>query len=167
MPERAARRVDWAKIRVDDFLGRATPMPPPTYAAVIAHSHAHGLPLTAHMVTLEDAKGLVTAGVDVLGHSVRDASVDDALINAMLERDVCLHPTLTRELSTYVYAERPDFFDDPFFLEETDPDVIAELERPLVEGAWADFLLLRDDPLADIRNSRSIEGVWVGGNRVR
>ena len=33
-------------------------------------------------------------------------------------------------------------------------------------GAWADFLVLRDDPLADIRNTQSLESVWIAGNRV-
>jgi imidazolonepropionase-like amidohydrolase len=252
--ERAERGVDWAKIRVDDFLGRAEKMPPATYAEVIEHARAHDLPLTAHLVELEDAKGLVRAGADVLGHSVRDAHVDDELIALMRERNVCLHPTLTRELSTFVYAERPAFFDDPFFLRDADPAVIRELERPerqrefrgeaadfyraalptaernmmrlheagvriafgtdsgpparfqgyfehlememmraagmsprdillsatrdaaacmrldgvgtLVPGHWADLVILERNPLDDIRNSRTIESVWIAGNRV-
>jgi imidazolonepropionase-like amidohydrolase len=252
--ERAERGVDWAKIRVDDQLGRTERMPPATYAATIQHSHARSLPLTAHLVYLEDAKGLVRAGADVLGHSVRDAPVDDELIRLMRERNACLHPTLTRELSTFVYATRPAWFDDPFFLREADPAVIRELERPerqrafggeaadfyraalptamrnmitlheagiriafgtdsgpparfqgyfehlelammqeagmrprdilltatrdaaacmrldaigtLVPGHWADFVVLRDNPLDDIGNARSIESVWIAGNRV-
>ena len=36
----------------------------------------------------------------------------------------------------------------------------------LEPGAWADFLVLRADPLADIRNTRSLESVWIAGNRV-
>jgi imidazolonepropionase-like amidohydrolase len=31
--------------------------------------------------------------------------------------------------------------------------------------AWADFLVLGSDPLADIRNTRSVESVWIAGNR--
>ncbi|MGI8739974.1 MAG: hypothetical protein ACR2KU_10195 [Gammaproteobacteria bacterium] len=56
--------------------------------------------------------------------------MDDELIDLMRERDICLHPTLTRELSTFVYAGHPDFFADPFFLREADPEVIRELQRP-------------------------------------
>ena len=33
-------------------------------------------------------------------------------------------------------------------------------------GNWADFLVLRADPLADIKNTRSIEQVYIAGNRV-
>jgi imidazolonepropionase-like amidohydrolase len=34
------------------------------------------------------------------------------------------------------------------------------------EGKWADFVVLTGDPLADIRNMRSIESVWIAGNEV-
>jgi imidazolonepropionase-like amidohydrolase len=122
--------VDWVKFRVDDFLGQGTKMAPEVYRAVIRAAHEHGLPAAAHLVYLEDAHGLMEAGVDLLAHSVRDHPVDERLIRMMRERDVCLSPTLTRELSTFVYGERPDFFDDPFFRAEADPEVLAALEDP-------------------------------------
>jgi imidazolonepropionase-like amidohydrolase len=33
-------------------------------------------------------------------------------------------------------------------------------------GKWADFIVLSEDPLADIRNMRSIESVWIAGNQI-
>ena len=36
----------------------------------------------------------------------------------------------------------------------------------LEPGKWADFIVLRANPLEDIKNSRSIESVWIAGNRV-
>ena len=33
--------------------------------------------------------------------------------------------------------------------------------------AWADLLVLREDPLADIRHTRTLESVWIAGNRVK
>ena len=36
----------------------------------------------------------------------------------------------------------------------------------LEPGAWADFLVLRDDPRTDIRNTHSLESVWIAGNSV-
>jgi imidazolonepropionase-like amidohydrolase len=33
-------------------------------------------------------------------------------------------------------------------------------------GSWADFIVLAADPLEDITNSRSVEEVYVAGNRV-
>jgi imidazolonepropionase-like amidohydrolase len=36
----------------------------------------------------------------------------------------------------------------------------------LETGRWADFVVLNADPLADIKNMRAIDSVWVAGNRV-
>jgi imidazolonepropionase-like amidohydrolase len=36
----------------------------------------------------------------------------------------------------------------------------------LEPGAWADFVVLRQDALRDIRNTRTLESVWIAGNRV-
>jgi imidazolonepropionase-like amidohydrolase len=251
-----AMGADWVKIRVDDGLGQRQAMPEPVFRAVAAESEARGLPLAAHMVYLEHAKSLVRAGADLLAHSVRDAPVDAELIGLMRERGICLNPTLTRELSTFVYGSRPAFFDDPFFLREADPEVIRQLEDPerqrrtreseagryfqralplaqanmkalldagvriafgtdsgppgrfqgyfehlememmaeggltpmqilvsatgdaarcmgldeqlgtLQPGRWADLVVLERNPLEEIRNTRTIESVWIRGNRV-
>lgn len=37
----------------------------------------------------------------------------------------------------------------------------------LEAGKQADFLILSKDPLLDIKNTRSIESVWIGGNKIR
>ncbi len=137
-PEQAVERVnaaadmnvDFIKIRVDDNLGTTDKMPPDIYQAVIETAHARGLKLTAHLYYLEDAKGLLNAGADFIAHSVRDVDVDDELIGLLTENDVCVCPTLMREVSTYVYEERPEWFDDPFFLKDADPAVLAALEDP-------------------------------------
>lgn len=33
-------------------------------------------------------------------------------------------------------------------------------------GKWADLLVLNADPLADIRNTRQIDSVWIAGRRL-
>lgn len=119
---------DVVKIRVDDNLGRTEKMTPETYQAVIDTSHERGLKLTAHMYYLEDAIGLMEAGADLLAHSVRDQAVNDELITLLRDSGVCYCPTLMREVSTYVYESRPEWFDDPFFTKETSADVIAALD---------------------------------------
>jgi imidazolonepropionase-like amidohydrolase len=43
---------------------------------------------------------------------------------------------------------------------------ISQQVGTLEKGKWADFLVLSANPLDDIRNTRSIESVWVGGVRV-
>ncbi|MBA3884732.1 MAG: amidohydrolase family protein [Acidobacteria bacterium] len=254
--EVAALKPDWIKIRVDDNLGATTKMAPEVYRAVIEEAHGHKLRVAAHMFYLADAMELLRAGADLLAHSVRDRPVDQELIDLMKARDVCLSPTLMREVSTFVYESRPSFFDDPFFTREVDPQVIAALEDPtrqastaksraaqaykkglevarrnvkalhdagvriasgtdsgpparfqgyfehleleelmragltpaqallagtgtaaacmgladrlgtLEAGRAADFVVLSRNPLEDIRHTRTIESVWIAGNRV-
>ena len=126
----AATKVDWVKIRVDPNLGAGS-MPLPIAKATIDRAHALGLPVAAHLYTLGDAKQLVRDGLDVIAHSIRDQPVDDELIALMRPRDVCVIPTLTREVSTYVYESTPLFFRDPFFLMAADEAVVTELRNPV------------------------------------
>jgi imidazolonepropionase-like amidohydrolase len=133
----AATQPDWIKIRVDDNLGISRKMPPEVYRAVIEEAHARGLRVTAHIFYLEDGKGLLRAGVDMIGHSVRDRPVDDEFIALLKARDVPYSPTLTREVSTFVYESEPAFFSDPFFLRDADPAMIARLREPDRQAAMA------------------------------
>ncbi len=121
---------DVVKIRVDVNLGAGRKMARETYEAVIQTSHERGLKLTAHMYYLDDAKGLLEAGADLLAHSVRDTEVDDELITLLRDSGVCYCPTLMREVSTFAYEARPDWFDDPFFTKEVDPAVVTALDSP-------------------------------------
>ncbi|REL24928.1 hypothetical protein DYD21_15495 [Rhodohalobacter sp. SW132] len=134
---------DWTKIRVDDGLGTREKMQPDVYSAVIEASHGHNTPLAAHIVQLEDAVGVVENGADLVAHSVRDNPIDRELTDLMLDSDICITPTLTREVSTYIYRDRPDFFDDSFFLAKADPNVLEELQQPDVQerytGEAADY----------------------------
>lgn len=122
--------VDYIKIRVDPTIGPAGKISPEVYTAIIEQAHSHNIPVAAHLYYLKDAKGLLDAGVDFIAHSVRDREVDGELIDKLKEKDVCLCPTLTREVSTYVYESTPDFFSDPFFLKHADPQVIEQLKNP-------------------------------------
>ncbi len=130
-----AMRVDLVKIRVDDNLGSTKKMPAEAYRATIDQAHTLGLKVAAHIFYLQDAKDILGAGGDFLAHSVRDAPVDRALIDQMKSRDVCLCPTLMREVSTYVYESRPAFFDDAFFKREADAATIAALEAPSYQAS--------------------------------
>jgi len=253
--EVAALKPDLVKIRVDDNLGTTPKMTPAVYQAVIDQAHQRGLRVAAHVYYLDDAKGVLRAGADFIAHSVRDRDVDDELIGLLKQGDVCLCPTLMREVSTFAYESEPAFFSDPFFLREADPAVLAELRDPkrqagvrgsraaqeykkalevasrnlkrladagvriamgtdtgpparfqgyfehmelelmakagltprqvllsatgdaargmragglgtIRPGAWADLLVLRANPLDDVRNTRALESVWIAGNRV-
>jgi imidazolonepropionase-like amidohydrolase len=131
----AATRPDVIKIRVDDNLGSSAKMAPEVYRAIIDEAHKHNLRVAAHLFYLEDAKDLLRAGVDIIAHSVRDKEIDDEFIALMKARNVPYCPTLTRDLSTFVYESRPDFLSDPFFLRDADPDVVARVQEPARQQA--------------------------------
>lgn len=122
--------VDFMKIRVDDNLGTTTKMSEEVYRAVIGRSHERGYRIATHMYYLEDARKLLEAGSDLIAHSVRDVPVDQAFIDLIKEKGVGYCPTLTREVSTFVYGDTPEFFNDPFFLREYDRETIAPLMDP-------------------------------------
>jgi imidazolonepropionase-like amidohydrolase len=254
--ELAAQKVDVVKIWVDDHWGHYKKIRPELYKAIIDESHKRGMRVVAHIFYLDDAKQLVAAGLDGLGHSVRDREVDDALIKLLKEKKSFVVPTLVREESTFIYATPPAFLDDPFFSRWVDAEVIKQLKDPawgakvkadpdfakfpgqlkmgqknlkklwdagvlvafgsdtgpparfqgffehrelelmveagltpaealqaatknaaealrisqdfgtLVKGKRADLILLDADPLSDIRNTRKISKVWIGGREV-
>ncbi|MCG8467795.1 MAG: amidohydrolase family protein [Gemmatimonadetes bacterium] len=134
----AALGADFIKIRVDDNLGATVKMTPEVYGAVIERAHDLGLPVASHLFYLEDAHGLLDAGVDFVVHSVRDRDVDPELAHKLIEQDVCYTPTLVREYVIYAYEEVPEFFSDPFFLAEADTAVLARLSDPEAMARVAD-----------------------------
>ena len=253
----AERRVDIVKIWVDDHLGRQRKIPLALSKAIIDSAHKHKMKVAAHIFYLDDAKQLVEAGLYGLAHSVRDAPVDDALIASMKKRGAWqAAATLTRELSTFVFATPPAWIDDPVFTRSVGPEVLATLKSAayrkgvasdpdfaklpgfletakrnlkrladagvkygfgtdtgppgrfpgffehlelelmveagltpmqaiqaasrnsaeflgeaknlgtLEAGHWADLIVLTRNPLADIKNTRSIEQVLIAGNRI-
>ncbi len=246
---------NFIKVRVDDNLGRTPKMSPVLVDVLINEAHARRLPVAVHLFYLDDAKSILNAGADLIAHSIRDLAVDDELLNLIKTKDVCYIPTLTREVSTFVYEGEPEFFADPFFLKEVDSSILDQLRAPdrqsrmrrsssaqaykaglevamanlsvlsaagvsiamgtdsgpparfqgyfshlemqmmvaagmspfdvirsataiaadcsnatdvgtLEPGKWGDLIVLGENPLADISNTKSIEGVWLAGNRV-
>jgi imidazolonepropionase-like amidohydrolase len=125
----ADKKVDIVKIWVDDHLGREQKIPLPLSAAIIENARKHNLRVAAHIFYLEDARALVNAGLYGLAHSVRDKPVDDALINLMKQKGAWqMAATLTRELSTFVFAKDTPILSDPFFTRGVSPSVLATLK---------------------------------------
>jgi len=75
--EDAAKKVDIIKLWVDDRDHTVPKLSPELYSAGIDEAHKHHLRTIAHIYTLEDAKGVLRAGIDNFAHSVRDKEVDD------------------------------------------------------------------------------------------
>ena len=63
----AKRKADVVKMWVDDHHDTFDKLSPSLYGAIISQAHQRGLKAFAHLYELEDAKGLVRAGLDVMG----------------------------------------------------------------------------------------------------
>jgi imidazolonepropionase-like amidohydrolase len=93
--EIAARKADIVKIWVDDRGGKYKKLTPEIYGAIIDEAHKRGLRVTVHIFNLEDAKGLIRAGVDVFAHGIRDKDIDDELVAMFKQRpNLVLTPNL-------------------------------------------------------------------------
>lgn len=247
--------VDWLKIRVDDNLGTTEKMPWAAIEAVFQAANARNARVATHIFYRDDALRVLELGSDLIAHSVRDQPLDDPFVAKLLESGVCYVPTLTREVSTFVYATRPDFLDDPFFTKSAKQSEVDRVSNPqfmagmaasptaagyrkalaqaqdnlrivqgsgvpvafgtdagppgrfpgyfehvefflmkeagltppeilqsatsiaaqclglqdvgtLTSGKWADFIVLKQNPLQDILATRSILSVYVAGNLV-
>lgn len=91
----AERGVDMIKIWVDDRDDQYEKLSEELYSAVIDEAHANGLRVSAHVFDLEDAKGLLRAGVDIFAHGVRDQDIDEEFLQLVRERpNVILIPNL-------------------------------------------------------------------------
>lgn len=246
---------NFIKVRVDDNLGATQKMPRNLFDALVDQAHIRRLPVAVHLFYLEDAKYILNAGADLIAHSIRDLPVDSEFISLIKDKGICYIPTLTREVSTFVYESEPEFFSDPYFLKEADPAILEELKTPerqsrmrnsrsaqgyklalevamanigalndagvkiamgtdtgpparfqgyfehmemqmmveagmspldairastgiaadcinvgdvgtLEPGKWGDLIVLAANPAEDIENTKSIESVWIAGNRV-
>jgi len=68
----------------------------------------------------------------MLAHEIRDREVDDTLMSDMRKHGVVITPTLSRELSVFVFADSPAWLKEPFFINGTTPERLkraAELKE--------------------------------------
>jgi len=90
-----ARDLDMIKIWVDDRDGQYEKLTPELYGAVIDEAHQNDIQVAAHLFDLEDGKGLLRAGLDVMAHGVRDRDIDEEFVELVRERpNVVLIPNL-------------------------------------------------------------------------
>ncbi|QMV17763.1 amidohydrolase family protein [Granulicella sp. 5B5] len=126
----AQLHTDIVKVWVDPLHGKMPEMSSDIYASVIDEAHADHLHVAAHEYALEDARQLVSDGVDVLAHSVRDQPVDDAFIRSMLQHHTWYIPTLALDEAFYIYATDPAIMRSEFFRQAAGPQLLAKLEAP-------------------------------------
>ena len=154
------------KMWVDSHHGTFQKLKPQVYGAIIDQAHKRGLLAVAHLYELADAKLLVEAGLDMIVHSVRDTDVDRGLIRRLLARGVTYCPTLTREQSTYVYADSPKWLDDPFFARGVEDSLVQELRTTLRDTQRNDpeLEINRENFRMAMRNLKALSdaGVKIG-----
>lgn len=157
--------VDMIKIWVDDLHGRMPKMAPEIYTAAIRQAHARGLKAAAHIHDLADAKGVVRAGVDIVAHGVRDMPVDREFIDLMLEKGAWYVPTVNINEAEYIYAEHPEWLEDPFLQPALNPELAAHLR----DATWRKQALAKADAprkavATNIANLRALHaaGVKIG-----
>jgi imidazolonepropionase-like amidohydrolase len=93
--ELVAKKVDIIKIWVDDRNGKYPKLGPELYGPIIEEAHRRGQRVIAHIFNLDDAKGLMKAGIDAFAHGVRDKDVDDELLAMFKQRpNVIVVPNL-------------------------------------------------------------------------
>lgn len=93
--ENAARKVDIIKFWVDDRAGKVQKITPAQYAAIIDEAKKHGIRATAHIFNMDDAKGLMRAGLEIFAHGVRDKDIDQETIDMVKARpNLVLMPNL-------------------------------------------------------------------------
>src|SRR5882672_5074238 len=93
--ELAEKKVDIVKVWVDTRDDKYKKVPPEIYGPIIDEAHKLGLRVTAHIFNMEDAKGLMRAGLDAFAHGVRDKDVDDETVAMFKARpNLILTPNL-------------------------------------------------------------------------
>jgi imidazolonepropionase-like amidohydrolase len=131
--ELVARDVDIVKIWVDDRNGRAPRLQPALYRTVIDAAHQRDRRVNAHVFYHDDAEGLVAAGIDGLVHMVRDVEMSDALIAAIVARNVYVNANLSNPRRATQVGTPPWLTAvDPMLqllMESVGGDVIAKMDK--------------------------------------
>lgn len=70
----------------DNTRGGMKKMPPEVYTALIDEAHKHGITVHAHATALDDQKGVVRAGVDVLVHTIANQKLDDEFLALLKQK---------------------------------------------------------------------------------
>jgi imidazolonepropionase-like amidohydrolase len=162
-----AQSVDAVKIWVDDAGGRVPKIAPELYRAAIDEAEKNDLDVYAHVFYLEDARGLVEAGVSVLAHSIRDQEIDDELVTRMKEKDVLYVPTLVAHEAGIAHADGAAWIGEASMRETVSPDVVdALLSEEFVASARANpgLAASREQYAVALRNVKKLAdaGVRIG-----
>jgi imidazolonepropionase-like amidohydrolase len=123
----APHHPDFVKIWVDDRNHTQKKLTPDLYTAAVDEAHKHNLRAIAHVYDLEDAKGLVRAGIEGFMHLVRDKDIDDELIQLLKQHPGVFFTPNLGVTSRSLESGRPAWLDDPLLHETIPPGQIQKL----------------------------------------
>jgi imidazolonepropionase-like amidohydrolase len=123
----APHHPDFVKIWVDDRNHTQKKLTPELYGAAVDEAHKHNLRAIAHVYDLEDAKGLVRAGIEGFMHLVRDKDIDDEFIQLLKQHPGVFFTPNLGVTSRSLEAGRPAWLDDPLLHETIPPGQIQRL----------------------------------------
>src|SRR5262249_28355676 len=125
----APHHPDFVKIWVDDRNGRQKKLTPPLYIAAADEALKQSLRPIAHVFDLDDAKGLLRAGVVGFVHMVRDQDIDDEMIALLKQHPGVFFGPNIGITSCGLDAGRPGWLDAPLLHETIPPAQIQKLEQ--------------------------------------
>ncbi len=103
----------------DNKRGSMKKLSPEVYTPLIEEAHKHGMIVHAHATNLEDQKGVVKAGVDVLVHTLMAEKVDDEFLAILKAKKPYWTPVMG-------LADRSELCDgDNGFIEQVLPDSVV------------------------------------------
>jgi imidazolonepropionase-like amidohydrolase len=148
-PEEARRRVrevvakkpDVIKFWVDDRNGTKEKFGPDIYGAIIDEAHRAGVKAIAHIYELEDAKGVVRAGVDGTAHMVRAPGPDEELLTLMRESGAFVFTSMGIQR---MMVHGLDWLDDPALAETVAPETLAAARAMLGQATPEVVSMLKD-----------------------
>ena len=125
----APHHPDFVKMWVDDRNHTQKKLTPELYSAAVDEAHRHNLRAIAHVYDLEDAKGLLRAGIDGFSHLPRDKDVDDEFMSLLKQHPKVFFTPNVGIYSRGIESGRPAWLDDPLLHETIPPGEIQRLER--------------------------------------
>jgi imidazolonepropionase-like amidohydrolase len=139
-----AKNPDVIKFWVDDRNGTKEKFGPKVYTAIIDEAHKGGKKAIAHIYELEDAKGVVRAGVDGTAHLVRAPGPDDELLSLMKERGAFVFTSMSIQK---MMVDGDAWLDDPALAETVDDDSRGAI-RAMLGQATPEIVTMMTDGYA-------------------
>jgi imidazolonepropionase-like amidohydrolase len=139
--ELALKGPDFVKFWVDDRNGTKAKFGPDVYSAIIDEAHENGLRAIAHIYELDDAKGVVRAGVDGIAHMVREPGPDAELLELLTAKDVFVFTSMSIQKGL---PDGPGWLDDPALAETVTPESINVIRRQINSAPDAVVTMMTD-----------------------